>query len=290
MSFAGDLSSILALQHRDGGWGYRAGSSWTEPTVYALLAQSVQGSSSEGFGRGLLWLRKSQRADGGWAPHPAVDQSTWVSALVVVLLAEQRSSEDCGKAVEWLLKQSGRESGWVHRLRQRLLGFRSEDIERYAGWPWFPGTAAWVTPTALTILALEKVQRRRPEEAIRKRIETGRQFLLNRMCRDGGWNHGSSRALGYEANSYPETTGLALLALHGTSSPRLARSLAFAEESFRRCRTAEGLSWLRLGLLAHGRTLSVNDKLKLVSRRTVVDAALCILAEAAGRGKNVFLS
>jgi hypothetical protein len=142
----------------------------------------------------------------------------------------------------------------------------------------------------LTILGLQKVQRVQPQEAIRKRIESGREFLLDRMCQDGGWNHGSSKALGYEANSYPETTGVALLALNGSDPSQMGKSLAYAEEAYRRCRTAEGLSWLRLGLSAHGRTVPEDDKLKLVPRRTVVDAALSILAEAGARGRNVFLS
>ena len=290
MSSAGDLSSILASQGRDGGWGYRGGSSWTEPTVYALLAQAVQGRPGESLARGTLWLDRAQRPDGGWPPNPTVDQSTWVTALAVLLLAGRPGWAGRDQAVKWLFEQSGRESGWTHRLRLRLLGFRSQEIERHAGWPWFPGTAAWVSPTALSILALQKVQRLSPDETIRKRIETAREFLLGRMCQDGGWNHGSPKALGYEANSYPETTGLALLALAGAPSSRLGKSLAFAQEVFGRCRTAEGLSWLRLGLLAHGRTPPGNDKLKLIPRRHVVDAALCILAEGAAKGNNVFLS
>lgn len=286
--FQGGLSSILASQGRDGGWGYRGGSSWTEPTVYALLAQQACRVTGDAFMRGLEWLRRTQRPDGGWAPNPSVDQGTWVTALVLLLIAERPGTGDPGKAAQWLLNESGRESSFIHRLRQWLLGASSEEAQSYAGWPWYPGTAAWVTPTALTVLALEKVQRRSPAESIRERIEAGRQFLLSRRCADGGWNHGSTRALGYRAGSYPETTGLALLALHGLPDSRLSSSLATAEEGFRRCRSAEGLSWIRLGLLAHGR--SGFQFPPGVMCRTVVDAALWVLAEAAAQGNNVFLS
>lgn len=238
--------------------------------------------------RGLEWLRRTQRPEGGWAPHRWVDQSTWVTALVLLVIAERSGGGDAGKALQWLLNQSGRESSFIHRLRQWLLGARSEDAQTYAGWPWYPGTAAWVTPTALTVLALEKVQRRGPAESVRERIEAGREFLLSRRCADGGWNHGSTRALGYRAGSYPETTGLALLALRGLPASRLGNSLALAEEGFRRCRSAEGLSWLRLGLLAHGR--AGLESPPQAACRTVVDAALWVLAEAAAQGNNVFLS
>ena len=60
-----------------------------------------------------------------------------------------------------------------------------------------------------------------------------------------------SRALGYDGNSYPETTGAALLALAGAAN--LDKSLAAAERHWRECRSAEGAAWLKLGLLANGR-------------------------------------
>jgi hypothetical protein len=191
-------AGILATQNSGGGWGYRGGSSWTEPTVYALLALATLGANAEAAKLGMKWLSSLQRPDGGWPPSPSVDQSTWVTALVLLLLADRDRSPAVEKAAGWLLKQSGRESAFLRRLRLRLLGVKDDTDTSLKGWPWYPDTAAWVTPTALTILALEKVHRRKPSETLADRIETGRQFLLSRMCADGGWNHGSSRALGYE--------------------------------------------------------------------------------------------
>jgi hypothetical protein len=116
----------------------------------------------------------------------------------------------------------------------------------------------------------------------------GQRFLLSKMCEDGGWNHGSSRALGYEADSYPETTGLALLALHGVQSRKLVKAFAAAERHLRQCQSTEGLSWLLLGLLAHSRPL-MEGALASAPTRTVLDASLSILAQAAVKGRNVFL-
>jgi hypothetical protein len=279
--------SLAENQNRDGGWGYVGGSSWTEPTVYALLAQSVEGVAGASFERGVRWLGALERSDGGWAPHPSVNQSTWVTALAVLLLGNSPGTAGAGKSVNWLLQQSGQESTLVFRIRRWLLGGKSDYEEQPEGWTWFPGTAAWVIPTSLSILALQKVYRSQPSGAIKKRVESGQAFLLSRTCRDGGWNHGSSRSLGYQAVSYPETTGIALLALHGVQSPRMAPALEVAARHFETCRSAEGFAWLKLGLLAHGKP--VQGAHSPAPPRRIPDVALCLLADAAAGGKNVFL-
>src|SRR5579864_1890782 len=84
-----DVTSIISLQNHDGGWPYsKSGGSWTEPTVFALLAQSVEKGDPRSMERGLNWLRASQRQDGGWPPRPSVAQSTWVTSLVALLDSE----------------------------------------------------------------------------------------------------------------------------------------------------------------------------------------------------------
>lgn len=286
--FSNVFTSLRQAQNQDGGWGYRGGASWTEPTAYAVLALAAAGESGDGIARGLAFLQHTQRKDGGWAPQVSVEQSTWVTALAVLALADRPGAAGCERACGWLVEQSGRESGYVRRFRQWLLGARQEEDVRYSGWPWYPGTAAWVAPTALTVLALEKVNRLRSDPRWRARVETGRKFLLSRMCRDGGWNYGSTRALGFDVNSYPETTGLALLALAGAGGPRLDRSLNRARQHLETCRSAEGRSWLKMALLAHRRASAGGA---LVSPpRTVMDQALILLAQAAAEGRNVFLS
>ncbi len=281
-----DLSALLSSQNRDGGWGYHEGPSWTEPTAYALLAQMAAGSEDGHFSRGLAWIIHSQRRDGGWAPTAGVDQSTWVTILAALLLAEQPGAADPSKAVQWILSQSGEESTLSNRIRTFLLGVHPEVDRSFVGWPWFPGNAAWTTPTALAILALEKANKLKPDPAIVKRVADGRAYLLDRRCEDGGWNHGSTRTLGYEAGSYAETTGLALLALHDTIVNKLDVSLDCAERHLQSCRSAEGVSWLRLGLMAHGRKPSGPD----LPHKTVMENSLSILAACAEEGRNAFLS
>jgi hypothetical protein len=291
------MTDWKSRQNRDGGWAYNKGGSWTEPTVLVLLAQSVtqaetpiKGSSQAdrpGFEAGLNFLRSTQRRDGGWSPQPDVDESTWVTALVALLPEEAIGADRLKRAVAWLEGQTGRESGWSYRLQQTIAGNK----EKYPkGWAWFPGAAAWVIPTSLGILAFERALTRGENSRFRDRVNAGREFLFGRMCADGGWNHGSNRALGRDGDSYPETTGIALAALRGAPErEKIARAKEAARRHLATCRTAEGIAWLRIGLAAHGETVQWQTP---PAPRTTMDAALTAISMASSipGGRNPLLS
>ena len=290
MPFGGDIADGASLaaelarrQNPDGGWGYTNKSSWTESTSLALIALNTTGAFRLEQSRGAEWLRGNQREDGGWPPQPGVEHSTWVTA-VVLLVPEIRSSTARHKAVDWLMNRSGRESTIIERVRRLMLGTKAEVGEGTIGWPWFPDTAGWVTPTVFSLLALRAVSKEEPKVAAR--IEDGRQFLLARICADGGWNHGSARALGYAAASYPDTTGQGLLALQGVADDRVNHASNLAVRQLNTERSAEAASWLQLGLLAQGRN-PIEPALPLVCRTTNA-FALRIIA-AAARKNNAFL-
>lgn len=287
---------LLERQKPDGGWCYHAGqpggASWTEPTCYALLALAASGlGDSDAVRRGARWLASTQNSEGGCVPRRSVRESTWVTALVLMLPPACSSGVDRNRAAAWLLRVTGRESGWVQRLRMRLLGAQVEPSQAFDGWPWYPGSGAWVTPTALSVLALEKLAGEQHDASIQgtlgERLSEGRAFLLGRRCRDGGWNHGSTRALGYDSDSYPETTGIALLALHAAAPEELTGAIAVAEQHLARCRSQEAASWLTLALLAHGRHPAAVD---LPSHGGTIEIALAALAGCARSGSNPFLA
>jgi hypothetical protein len=283
-----DSAEIQNQQNRDGGWPYQAGAaSWTEPTCYALLALAASGQAQSDAARsGSQWLARHQREDGGLAPCESVAESTWLTALTLLLPQEIPGGVDRARAAKWVLAQTGRESGWAYSLRMLLLGVRSETSLSFDGWPWYPGAAAWTTPTALSVLALQKLNRQDRSSDLSNRISQGRSFLLARRCSDGGWNHGSTKSLGYDSDSYPETTGVGLLALHGLDGPEIARAITRAEEHLAACKSHQAASWLRLGLLAHGREPKAPP---LVQREQTSEIALAILADAAQEGRNLFL-
>ncbi|MBI4908510.1 MAG: terpene cyclase/mutase family protein [Acidobacteria bacterium] len=272
---------LIRSQNADGGWGFQAGKpSWSEPTGLAALALRALDRDSPQARRGVNWLRRQARPDGGLSPSPAVRQSCWVTALSV--LADSMAGEIGvgAPSVQWLLSRTGVESTLLVRLRLWLLGEKWEADNSLRGWPWLPGSTAWVAPTAWTIAALTHVHRRAPDPLLQERIQEGRRFLLSRQCRDGGWNYGASRALGYDSASYPETTGMALFALKGERSGAIDRALARAAELSRHCDSVHAGAWLSLGLSAHNRNDEWPDAAS-PRYHTVPDAAMDLLARLA---------
>ena len=281
-----DLSNLTASQNPDGGWSYRSGGSATEPTALALLALAASGEQrASAFLRGADWLRRTQRPDGGWAPRPNVERSTWVTSLALLVpmdgLGVRREA-----AVQWVVRTSGRETSWIQRLRTSLTQGRAVSGSG-AGFSWYPETSAWVTPTCFGILALRKSVRGNGSRDIIARCDSACSFLLAHSCQDGGWNYGSTDSPGYETVSYPETTGQALLALHRTPSQRIALALERAARDVRQCRSLEAMSWLKLGLVAHGLKLPLCREPR--GNGSVPEISLAILADAAAGGRNVFL-
>lgn len=257
---------------------------WTESTCLSALAGVKRPGDRSFYRSQLQWLQRVQRPDGGWPPNPTVDESTWVTALALLLPADDLGRERYARGVSWLLEQVGEESTLSWRIGQFLSGQGWTEAGQSAGWPWYPGAAAWVFPTAISILALRKAP---GTKHTRDRIQAGRRFLLSHMCADGGWNHGGTLALGVEAESYPETTGAALLALEGVDDARLERSIETARLHLRNCRSREAAAWLRLGLSAHGiLTPAFTSGKRAPDDR---EAALEAIADAAATGENVLL-
>ncbi len=279
------MVSLEEAQNPDGGWPFvRGGPSWTEATAYALLAWKGRSAHDERVAAGLRWLERGQQADGGWGPRRGVTESVWVTAAVALLGPRVLGRDRDRRAIGWLIRSSGADTNLASRLRDIPTG-RAAGAP---GWAWYPGTAAWVMPTAISMLALRQAAARGDAANLRTRLEQGALYLEQHVCADGGWNHGAARVFDVDAPSYPETTGVALLALAGRKSQVVARACDTAEGHLRVCRSAEAESWLRLGLLAQGRSVERNRNRELPIR-TVTGAALASIAADAAAGHNAFL-
>jgi hypothetical protein len=275
---------LLEAQNADGGWGYDRDSSWTEPTAFALLALEAQDIKGGEYDRGCTWLAGKQRSDGGWSPAPSVDISTWVTSLALLALPEGvLAPGDYQRGIDWTVRQIRPEPSAFGRFVSRLRGSpRVED--NGGGSPWFPGTAAWIGPTVISVLALSEALRRNGDEKLARTISRNQQYILFTRCRDGGWNHGGSKFRSQNAESYPEMTGMALLALGRPPGSNLSASISCAEKFLSCPASSEGLSWLQLGLMKHGR-----DRLNITTDlpcRTTRDTSLRLLALAAHSSSN----
>jgi hypothetical protein len=281
------IALVLSKQNSDGGWPYTHGKSWTEPTAYATLALLAAGEQASAA-RGIAWIRSVERSDGGWPPQAGVEESTWVTALVALLPSDLLGSAAYERAIGWLTATAGRETSLPYGIRQWLLGQSRPPDQEHPGWPWVPGAAAWVGPTSLAIIALDKANRNSPSPAVRRRLDEGRQFLLARMCQGGGWNHGSARPLGYDSRPYPETTGMALAALRGAKPENIESAVGTAQRFLAESRSADALNWLQLGLLAHHRLPREYATPSGVVCRTLSEIALGLLVAGAKEGRSAF--
>jgi hypothetical protein len=275
------IEFLLNKQNPDGGWPYLRGGSWTEPTVYAVLALLAAGETAQSK-RGIGWILRSRRSDGGWASRPGVGESSWVTALAALVPEERLGQAAHAKAIDWLLPVRGEDTTTLFCLRQWLLGRPNSSDENNPGWPWTQGAAAWVGPTAMAVLALEGEHRRHPSARVAARAQAGRNYLMAHMCSDGGWNHGGTKSWGYDAPAYPETTGMALLAAGRTRSPGMERALAMGRKFLNETRSADAQNWLRLGLAAQGELPQGYAPPAGIAYRTVPEVALSHIAVLGG--------
>jgi len=152
---------------------------------------------------------------------------------------------------------------------------------------WYPGTAGWVTPTALAALVLLRAAHLKNRPELRQTAAAACSYLLSRRCSDQGWNHGGSSTRSEDANSYPETTGLALLALRAALVSLPRGSVALATQFTANPESIEGLSWIQLALESPGHTIP--DPPRLPPPRTTRDLSLRLILLCSRENKNVFL-
>ncbi len=194
-------------QNQDGGWGYLVGqASMVEPTAAVCLALESLPQADDLRQRALAWLVMTQNDDGGWGVSAQDSESGWQTAWATLALARagELAPAAVARATEWLLavpilQGNGDEND--------ALGLGIDSALR--GWPFLPGQAVWIEPTALALLALSAAGFGHSLP----RIDAGIRCILNRRCRGGGWNVGNPYLLGAALPARAEPTALALLAL-----------------------------------------------------------------------------
>ena len=245
---------LLDAQGSDGGWGFFSGKrSWLEPTVWAMLALGNNSDSKSAVLRGWQLVRGWQAADGSWQANSLVKEPHWTTALAVLLHAVHGGKDEAmRRGIDWLLGVSGSENGLTFRITHFLKPDVVEFDPSLRGWPWRPDCTSWVEPTAHALVALRRVQALSFSGRIQERIDQGEKMLLDRRCRDWGWNYGNRRVFGDDLPSYPETTGIALYGLAGNPRLDIRDSLALARRSLAETRSPLAVAWLSMALRSHG--------------------------------------
>jgi hypothetical protein len=239
------LPFLMSSQNPDGGWSYAPGEpSTVEATAAVTLALQDRSDAADARFRGLTWLVAVQHRDGGWGLTREDAESGWQTAWAALVLA--REGEPGGpleKAIGWLLRIEA-----MKFADDELQGGTQQSLAidpTLRGWPWLPGQATWVEPTALAVLALAQVPL---TPAISVRTDEAVRYLEDRRCIDGGWNVGNPVMLGASVPPRAEPTAWVLLAL-----ARLARDAVTSQDlaALRSCMEHDGgtlgLAW---GLLA----------------------------------------
>jgi hypothetical protein len=225
-----------------GGWSYLTGKlSRIEPTCWALLGTGLQPSQDPVIDSSHSnFLARCQRSE-GWL----VEDAHWPVNVGFNALA----------AFTWLTRRDLATDDQIRLLVGRLVAEKGVQLPQTTsyrqdnslqGWAWLDTTFSWVEPTAWGALALHKAIRAgmASEDSARTRIADAERVLIDRCCRDGGWNYGNANVLGQDLFPHVPTTAIALLALQTRrEEPAVVRSLSYLESHW-----AEEQSALALGL------------------------------------------
>jgi hypothetical protein len=214
-------SFLSTVQHPSGGWGYQVNQEpVVEPTAAVCLALQNHDESLPAWQRGKTWLQLAQNSDGGWGYNAADEQSNWKTAWAILALkGDLEASSQVAKARQWLLAVDALQFTDEELLKQ---GNEIAQIDfSLRGWPWLPGEASWIEPTALAMAALYQANLSQEEM---DRLDEARRYLLDRRCPGGGWNVGNPVMFDAVLPARAHPTAWALMALKQLSPTDISPS------------------------------------------------------------------
>jgi hypothetical protein len=253
--------TLAAARRDDRGWGYYAGNaSRLEPTCWALLAF---GGGDPDPDRGAF-LARAQQSTGWLLERPEWPINIGFNGLVAFTwLADVALSTDAGRRqlLAALIDSKGIQTPQTDYLRQD---------NSLQGWSWIDSSFSWVEPTCWGLLALKKARSGASSAAARARIAEAERLLIDRCCRDGGWNYGNAEVMGQTLRPHGPTSALGLLALQDRrDEPAVRRSLAYLEQHGADETSAVALGLALICLDVYGRPL---DRVAARLRDHVEDA------------------
>ena len=274
--------SLIGARNADGGWAYHRGkSSRLEATCWALLALGARAANP-------TVLENWPQADGLLLERRGGTTNYAFHALAILTLNALHLTHDHGNStMVGALQRVGGQT-----LPPSKINRQDNSLQ---GWSWIAGTFSWVEPTAWCLLALKQSARAGGISVDTGRIGIAERLLVDRCCKQGGWNYGNSNMLGQDLTPFVPPTALALLAMRDRRTlPEVERSIDFLERAAvtEASGTALSLAYIALSLL--GRPISVvRDALVGQIPTTLafgnqMAAAMCLYALRAEEGHEAF--
>jgi hypothetical protein len=152
-----------------------------------------------------------------------------------------------------------------------------------------------VEPTAWCLLAMKQWAKAQTIPVDSGRIHVAERLLIDRCCRDGGWNYGNANMLGQELRPFVVSTALALLAMQDRRTvPAVERSIDFLTRAA--CAEVSGpslaLAFIALSLLEHPTSADRDALLGQVPTTLAfgnqMAAAMCLYALRAEASHDAF--
>jgi hypothetical protein len=232
------LAALAASRNPDGGWPYYAGkTSRLEPTAWALLALHAAGERVS-IDPLLVWPRR----DGWFLDRSSHAVNVGFNGLAAIVLRALNAPADTLTSLgNALVAMKGK------KLPASTVNRQDNSLQ---GWAWTDGTFSWVEPTAWGLIALKRLGRR-GDVVTDARIEEAERLMVDRACRQGGWNFGNADVLGTPLEPYVSATALGLLAMADRRSiESVARSFRYlvTHRLSERSAMALGLSRVALGV------------------------------------------
>lgn len=250
-----DVELLNELRRRElleGGWSL-FGSPQMSLEATCLAAFSVLAERPLASSQIVRPLLRAQLSDGSWPSFIGDGESSWTTALAICALnAANDSSGARERGQSWLLTAKGRDGNWFWRWKFKLADRAVRFDPDLYGWPWLPGSASWVIPTAFSVIAIKQFTACNRTEATERRIRLGVGMLLDRVCVGGGWNSGNSVVYGVALPAHVEATAIALLALQDEKrAPAIEASLGWLKKRSVSIESVESLAWCILTLFAY---------------------------------------
>ncbi len=200
---------LIKAQHKNGGWGYHTGHMpVVEPSAAVLLAIREEAYARELFQRGMDWLLNSQHPDGGWGINENDPESGWQTTWAIIAMKRTKQSPQAiSRAVAWLTTVATYD---IPKEGFQKAEVPQTDIVGALVWPWLPGQATWIQPTALALLALEGIDGSPVAQA---RMNAATRYFEYYRTTMGGWSVGNTTKLDINDTARAFPTALVLMAL-----------------------------------------------------------------------------